>query len=258
MRNFFENLKTILALVFCGLAFIVPIVVLLILDFDETIFGIVSILSGIVLLFVICCIYDFFKTRTEINFIVYDVGETYGIEFNKQRIRELVYAKTNLLYRFRKIKPLFNDHKLNELLYKRPKHKRACDYTYNILNLCNTFSEYGFSYELYEHCEKRIMDEYNTEHRLMRKCLNNMLMANPHLLKENGCLKYLCQELLKIDYWEEKNSHLLDRMIANVENARENIKTDYIKYKSDAIELDELCDKYIDELRNYWEDYSKN
>ena len=92
----------------------------------------------------------------------------------------------------------------------------------------------------------------------MRKCLNNMLMANPHLLKENGCLKYLCQELLKIDYWEEKNSHLLDRMIANVENARENIKTDYIKYKSDAIELDELCDKYIDELRNYWEDYSKN
>lgn len=257
MRNFFENLKTILALVFCGLVFIFPVVALLVLDFEETTRNILIALLSIGAFIIVWYIYQSIKTRIEINFIIDDINKTYKRGFNEKRIRDLVYKKTKFFYKFIRIEPLLANPQLNGLLYKRTKHISACEYTYNIVNLCNTFADIGFSYELYEHCEKRIMDEHNTEHRLMRKCLNNTLMAYPHLLKEYGCLKFLCQELLKIDYWEEKNSHLLDRMIANVENARHNIKTNFIKYKSDEIELDELCDKYIDELKNYWEEYSK-
>ena len=257
MRDLWENLKIIISLVFGGAAFILPVIILLIMDFEETISNILIFVFGIVLLIVIWCIYDFFKTSIEINFIIDDISETYKRSFSKTRIRDLVYKKTNFFYKFRKIAPLFTNSRLNELVYKRTKSISDYKYTYNIVNLCNTFSDVGFSYELYEHCEKRIMDEDNTEHRYMRTCLNNMLMANPHLRKECGCLKFLCQELLKIDYWEEKNTLLLDRVIANVENARKNIKTNYIYYSSDEIELNELCDKYIDEIKNYWDKYHK-
>lgn len=264
MRKFWEGVKVALAFIFSIGITIGAGLYLLITNFDETVTNIAIVLSCIISIILIYCVYCYFRTRVEINFIIDDVNETYNRGkyklcseiVNKNRIRELVYKKTNWLYKFKKVEPLFSNNQLNELLYKRPKHEGARSYTYNIINFYATFSDFGFSYELYDHCEKRVMDKDNIEHNYMRTCLNNVLMANTHLLNRTSCLRFLCQELLQIDCLE--NSLHLNRMVENIENARKNIISNKINFEHEKADVNELCDKYIEELKNYWEEHIRS
>lgn len=222
-------------------------------------------------LWVICWIMkENIKIYFYICYIVEDINRTYKWNFKKSKIRALVFANNPKYKRLFRVEDLFgNKYKaFNNLLYRRAKYLDNIALTYNIINVWQTFSQ-SFSYELFEHCEKRVIHEDNSEHEYMQKCLDRLLDKYPEYKSSTDLLGCLCRLLLKIDYYFFENRYpstiSLNRMISYVEKAKgecAEISFECLKhslsYPSYEKEFDRVCSNYIEEIKEYWEEYKKH
>ena len=223
----------------------------------------VAMALGIVAFIIYIFIRDKIKTRFNIEYIVEDINRIFNMGFNAKSVKKLVYSKNKIYKKIFQVEDLFTHYlykEYNNMLYRRVSHQNEIQLAYNIININHTFSQYSFSFELYDHCEKRVIDERNSEHKYMHNCLKSLLSKNKY---HNNLIKCLCRVLLKIDYyfWEDRyhSSVSLSRMISYVEKAKKECSDyNYSEYKYEEEEFEELCTNYIEELKAYWDEYIKH
>lgn len=223
---------------------------------------IVSLLAVVVWI-IYSLIRDKIKTRFNIEYIVEDINRIYNMGFNVKGVKKLVYSKNKIYKKIFQVEDLFTHYlykEYNNILYRRVSYQNEIQLAYNIINIKHTFSQNSFSFELYDHCEKRVIDEHNSEHKYMHNCLKRLLSKNKY---RNNLIKCLCRVLLKIDYyfWEDRyhSSVSLDRMISYVEKAKKECSDyNYSECKYEEKEFEELCTNYIEELKAYWDEYIKH
>jgi len=248
MRNFWENIKILLSFVFCGVAFLLPPIILLFIDFDETINNIILFVLMISICIIGYIIYHDLKIISNVSYVLDNIETLYDYKFNKKDMKLRVYHECGTFKKIAKCNLIFKDKKRNDIISKRSNG----EYIYSYISALHTFSNEKFNYELFDYCERMMFDKFNYERNYIRNCLNLMLISNRKYLNDykfNEVLNLLCRKLSSIDYPYYDNQDALfdlNRIISYVKSARETIKEEN---PLSCKEIEEICNLYIEYLK---------
>ena len=248
MRNLWENIKIILSFVFCGVAFLLPPIILLIIDFDETINNIILFVLIIALCIIGYIIYHDLKIISNVSCVLDNIEILYDYKCNKKDMKLRVYHECGTFKKIAKCNLIFRDKERNDIISKRSNG----EYIYSYISALHTFSDNYFNYELFDHCERMMFDEFNYERNYIRNCLNLMLITNRKYLNNyefGEVLNLLCRKLSLIDYpYYDNRDTLFDlnRVISYVELVRKNISEEN---PLSCKKIDEICNLYIKYLK---------